>query len=142
MYDNPWFYQGLPFEDDDIEKGMVGFVYRISHKQTGKAYIGQKKFTKSRRVVSKKKKPTRVHSGSDWKSYWGSNEFLKADVAAEGPQAFRREIIHLCQSKGMMNYLEMKEQIVNDVLLFPDKFYNSFVGGKIHRKHVLKSQTK
>lgn len=38
----------------------------------------------------------------------------------------------------MMNYLEMKEQITRDVLMKPSEYYNSFIGGKIHRSHVLK----
>jgi Putative endonuclease segE, GIY-YIG domain len=138
LYDNPWFSEKLPFEDDDIEEGVVGFVYVITNQQTGKKYIGQKKFTKTRRVVSKTKRPRRVHSSSDWHTYYGSNDELQRDVASDGPQAFRREIIHLCRSKGMMNYLELKEQVLNDVLLKPEEYYNSFVGGKIHRKHVYK----
>jgi hypothetical protein len=30
----------------------------------------------------------------------------------------------------------MKEQITRDVLLKPEEYYNSFVGGKIHRNHL------
>jgi hypothetical protein len=32
--------------------------------------------------------------------------------------------------------MEMKEQILRDVLLKPDEYHNAFVGGKIHRNHV------
>ena len=32
--------------------------------------------------------------------------------------------------------------MINDVLLKPDEYYNAFVGGKIHRKHVLKKKWK
>ena len=35
-----------------------------------------------------------------------------------------------------MSYYEMKYQIDNDVLLKPNEYYNAFVGGKIHRKHL------
>ena len=38
--------------------------------------------------------------------------------------------------KGEMSYLEMREQMVRDVLLKPNEYYNAFVGGKIHRNHV------
>jgi hypothetical protein len=31
----------------------------------------------------------------------------------------------------------MKYQLERDVLLKPDEYYNAFVGGKIHRKHVI-----
>jgi hypothetical protein len=37
-----------------------------------------------------------------------------------------------------MTYYEMKEQFDREVLLKPDEYYNAFIGGKIHRKHILK----
>jgi len=35
----------------------------------------------------------------------------------------------------------MKYQLEYDVLLKPDEYYNAFVGGKIHRKHILGLQS-
>jgi hypothetical protein len=35
----------------------------------------------------------------------------------------------------------MKYQLEDDVLLKPDEYYNAFIGGKIHRRHILGVQT-
>lgn len=130
-----WEYQEEIKIDD-----WVGFVYLITNLKNGRKYIGQKKFWSTKTTYSKnpktglkKKKRTKVES--DWKNYFGSNEELKREVQEIGPDNFKREIIHLCKSKGMMNYLELKEQMDNNVLVDPN-FYNSFVGMRIHRSHV------
>lgn len=121
-----------------------GFVYLITNLADGRRYIGKKlaKFAKtSIKTVTlksgeKKKKRVKTKVDSDWRTYWSSSIELQNDVKALGEVNFTREIIHFCQTKGECSYLEMKEQIINEVLLQPDKWYNAFVGGKIHRNHV------
>lgn len=121
-----------------------GFVYLITNLVDGRRYIGKKlaKFAKtSIKTVTlksgeKKKKRVKTKVDSDWRTYWSSSIELQNDVKALGEVNFTREIIHFCQTKGECSYLEMKEQIINEVLLQPDKWYNAFVGGKIHRNHV------
>ena len=121
-----------------------GFVYLITNLVDGRQYIGKKlaKFAKtSIKTVTlksgeKKKKRVKTKVDSDWRTYWSSSIELQNDVKALGEVNFTREIIHFCQTKGECSYLEMKEQIINEVLLQPDKWYNAFVGGKIHRNHV------
>src|SRR5688572_28084550 len=125
-----WLHQTEPFTSEKIQDS-IGFAYRIKNLQNGKIYLGKKGFF---RVIKRKGKRTKVES--DWQRYWGSNKTLQEDVKTLGSENFQREILHLCQSKGALNYLELKEQVINDVLLFPSKFYNEFVGIKIHRKHV------
>lgn len=133
MHLTPWTYQenivDNPFE------GFVGFVYCITNLLDGRRYIGKKLFIGTRtKTIKGKKKKEKVES--DWRDYWGSSEELQADVKKLGENNFKREILHLCKSKGVMSYMEMREQIVNDVLLKPNEFYNGFVGGKIHRNHL------
>jgi len=41
----------------------------------------------------------------------------------------------LCEKKGIMSYLEAREQFDRNVLL-SDEYYNNFIGCKIHSKHV------
>jgi hypothetical protein len=114
--------------------GLVGFVYLIRNVQSGKGYIGKKLFwfKKTKQIKGKKKK---FLVESDWKTYYSSSEELKADVAKLGKENFHREILHLCTSKGNCNYLELREQIDRRVLE-SDDWYNSYVGSRIHKKHV------
>ena len=58
-------------------------------------------------------------------------------VEEKGPDNYHREILKLCKTKGQCNYYEMRYQFRYDVLLKPEEYYNAFIGGKIHRKHIL-----
>jgi hypothetical protein len=68
--------------------------------------------------------------------YYGSSEEVKALVEEFGADRFQRKILRLCKTTAEMSYYELKEQVVNDVLLKPEEYYNAFVGGKIHRNHL------
>jgi hypothetical protein len=87
------------------------------------------------------KRKRKVVKESDWKDYFGSSDEVKMLVEESGRDRFERKILRLCDSKGEMSYWEMWYQMTNHVLLRPDKYYNAFVGGKIHRKHVLKNES-
>ena len=67
-----------------------------------------------------------------------SSKNVQLLVEKTGQKRFERKILRLCESKGEMSYWEMWYQMTNHVLLKPDEYYNSFIGGKIHRKHVIK----
>jgi hypothetical protein len=135
-YNNPWHYDCDIFDSEHLEKynDIVGFVYLIECSDTGRKYVGKKNFY-SKKIVQKNLKKKKVKCESDWKKYYGSCEELHEDMAKHPEHTFTRSILHLCKSKGEMNYIEMKEQILRDVLL-KDEYYNSFVGGKIHRRHL------
>lgn len=128
-----WFYKDRPVEDDDI-KDQIGFVYIIENLSSGKKYIGKKlfKFTRTKTVKGKRKK---VKVDSDWQTYYGSNNELNADVEKLGKENFRRTILHLCKSKGTANFLEAKEQILNNVLE-SDDWYNDQIRVRVHRSHL------
>jgi hypothetical protein len=121
---------------DNIPDKMYGFVYKIVNNVSGREYIGKKLFysQKTRQVKGKKKK---YKAESDWKSYYGSNEDLLKDVENFGPDKFDRYILHLCRSKGECTYYESKYQFQFDVLLNPEKYYNSWIMCKVHRKHLM-----
>ena len=134
---NTWKYKGNAFTSEDIGD-YVGFVYIVTDNTNGMKYIGKKNFyskIKLKPLKGQKRKRTKI-SESDWLTYRGSSEEVKTLLEEHGDKRFKREILHLCMGKGEMSYLEMKEQIVRDVLLKPDEYYNAFVGGKIHRNHV------
>lgn len=123
---------------DNAPEDCIGFVYEILDKETGMKYIGKKKFWSkvTRPPLKGKKNKRRSLKESDWKSYYGSSEVVKQLVENTGEWRFERKILRLCKTAGEMSYYEMKEQVENDVLLKPDLYYNAFVGGKIHRRHL------
>ena len=131
-----WYYNNEVFTSEMIGD-YVGFVYCITNTLTNKKYIGKKTF-KSRRTLPPLKGKTRkrkVIKESDWMTYYGSSEEVKALVEEQGADTFYREILHLCNTKGEMGYLELKEQVEREVLL-SDDYHNGIIQVKIHRSHV------
>ena len=130
-----WYYNGEPFESPSED--MVGFVYLITERETGKKYVGKKLFWSTRKLppLKGKKRRRTVVKESNWQDYFGSSEELKQLVESTGADKYDREILHICYSKGEMSYLELKEQVDRDVL-FRDDYFNEFIGAKIHSKHV------
>ena len=129
-----WIYKGQPFVDPGE---YYGFVYLITNKLNSKKYIGKKFFwTTKRRQINKVKKRFKVES--DWKDYWSSSDELKEDVAKFGKENFTREILHLCKTKGVTNYLEVKEQIFKEVLENKDGWYNTWIIVRVNRSHLSK----
>ena len=131
-----WYYGDTEFTSDMI-CDYIGYVYCITDLSNDKKYIGKKLFKSTRKLPplkGQKRKRTKVLE-SDWMDYYGSSEEVKSLVEEHGGERFRREIIHLCKSKGEMSYLEAKEQFDREVLL-SDEYYNEFIGCKIHSRHV------
>lgn len=132
-----WSYKNSIFTSDQIQD-HVGFVYEIYDVETGMIYIGKKRFWRTIRkppLKGKKRKRKEIKE-SDWQDYYGSSQKVKDLLEASTPKRFKRKIIRLCQSLGEMSYFEMHEQMSRHVLLQPDKYYNRFVGGKIHGSHL------
>jgi hypothetical protein len=128
-----WYYENKEISDEDI-KEYTGFVYRITNLTNNKSYIGKKLFVSTRtKTLKGKRKKVKLDSG--WRDYYGSNATLKQDVDSLGPDKFRRDILHLCKSKGTANYLEMREQIDRRVLE-SDQFYNDWIMVKVSRSHI------
>ena len=128
-----WYFEENEFSSPGEYQG---FVYRITELDTGKMYIGKKNFWKPKILPKTKtrKRRVRTRTESDWKTYFGSSEEVKL-LVEERADDFKREILRLCKSKGEMTYFEMKEQFDRDVL-FREDYYNEFIGGKIHSKHL------
>lgn len=133
-----WYYGDKEFTSDMI-CDYVGYVYCITDKTNNKKYIGKKNFWSTRRLKPLKgQKRKRIKKmESDWMNYYGSNEEVKLLLEESGPDRFHREILRLCKTKGDMSYYEMKEQIDREVL-YSDEYYNEFIGGKIHSRHLSK----
>lgn len=132
-YDNPWIYNDEPFTSDDIGDN-VGFVYLLTAPD-GRKYVGKKLFVSKRKLPplkGKTRRRTKI-SESDWKTYYGSSEEVQTLV--EYNTHFKREILHLCKTKGELSYMELKEQVEREVLLRSD-YFNGIIQVKIHASHV------
>ena len=133
-----WTYQNKEFTSEMIGD-FVGFVYIITDLTNDKKYVGKKLFQSKRRLPplkGKTRRRTKI-AESDWMDYFGSSDEVKELVESQGRDSFKREILHLCNSKGEMSYLEAKEQFDREVLL-RDDYYNGIINCKIHRNHVKK----
>jgi len=98
----------------------LGFVYQITHIESGKSYIGCKhlwKFKKRKRVKA-----------SEWKNYCSSSNYLKPEIKEHGKDAFKFDMLMLCSNKRNLYYNEAKLQMQLGVLE-SDDYYNANVGG-------------
>lgn len=133
-----WLFEGKEFDSSDSRiESLAGFVYCITDLTNGKKYIGKKTLWSTRKLKPLKGKTRRrvKKTQSDWMSYYGSNEEVKLLIESNGSDKFKREILKLCKTKGLMSYYEAKEQFDREVL-FSDQYYNEFIGCKIHSKHI------
>ena len=126
-----WLYRDDYFDMGQADN-FVGFVYLITNTETGKKYIGKKRFKKVQTYQKNKKKRRRMVE-SDWKEYTGSNDQLNEDVA--NGHTIRKEILHLCTSLGWCSYYETLEILQRNAIQ-DDAYYNNWVSCKIHRKHL------
>lgn len=134
------------FEEKIIEtlpEDVVGFVYMITNRSTGRKYIGKKlsKFKKIRLKTSrlkngtKKKSKIRYEIDSDWQTYYGSNTVLSEEVKTTGSENFYRQILRYCYSKNELNYWEAKYQFDYGVLLSGD-WYNEWISVKVRKLKI------
>jgi len=120
-----WEYKKNP----DI-KSNFGFVYRITHKKTKKAYIGCKQY-----FVRRKGKKVE----SNWKTYTGSSKHLKEEIKRLGKKQFRFQIVGEYKNKRSLRYYECYYQMIYHVLTSTlegtdePAYYNNYVGGKFYR---------
>jgi hypothetical protein len=129
---NPWIYEDKEVTSDTLA-GFYGFVYIIVDRETGKKYIGRKyiwSYRKEKGSSRRKKKE------SDWQDYYSSNEDLK-QIGKENPGRLKREILHLCKSKGETNWKELDE-IIKRNALWDENYFNENLLGKYFRKNVEK----
>ena len=126
-YENAWTFNGEEFDSENIGDAY-GFVYLITTPENQK-YIGRKYFWSIRKVKGKSR---RQRTESDWKTYYGSSDVLKAKIKESDKKLFRREIISLHSTKGRVNYEEVKEQFAHAVLE-RDDYINDNINGKWHR---------
>ena len=127
----------------DFPDNTHGFVYRIIHKPTGKMYIGRKILQNTTKVKLGKKELKELQGvvgrrpsykmaikESNWKTYWGSNKYLKELYETEPKENFEREILICAPTKKLLTYYEIKYQMIYQVLEKPEEFFNDNILGK------------
>ena len=139
-----WLYNKEKITDiNQLEKEIMGFVYRIDHIPSNKSYVGKKFFVFTRKQKLGKKelklfegqkgRPPKfkiVSKESDWKTYWSSNKQLLELVKNEPKENFKRTILHFATSKKELTYFETKYQFLYEVLEKSNEFFNDNILGK------------
>jgi hypothetical protein len=131
-----------PWEFDPSQ--FVGFVYRITHKPTGRIYVGKKFFWSSiRKIVKNRKNRKKIIKESDWKKYSSSSAWVNSEIKLYGKDKFEFEILSLHESKSTLAWEETRILVTHDALRtkLPDgskKFYNGLVCGI---KYIVKDES-
>ena len=128
---------------NEIPADCEAFVYLITNNKNGMKYVGKKlaKFKKTKPPLKGKKNRRRGYRESDWRTYWGSSDYLQEDVQQLGEKHFTREILYYCASRGIASYLEAKEQFDREVLL-TDDYYNGIINVRVGGSKILKEELK
>lgn len=146
-----WLYQNKVINSlEDFGYDIpIGFIYITTHTPTGKKYLGKKSlFSTTNKKLGKKelealpvtrgRTPTtkQVIKESDWKSYYGSEDFIKKEIKLKHHSDFTREIIQLVNSKKQLTYYEMKYQFQYGVIepITGDEWLNHNILGKFFTK--------
>ena len=118
-----WLYNNKVVEsiEDFGDNPPFGFIYITTHIPTGKQYLGKKSlYHNIKKKLGKKelallptlpgRKPTtkKIIKESDWKTYYGSEDFIKAKIKDKKHEEFSREIIQLVENKKLLTYFECK----------------------------------
>lgn len=141
MPNSMWIFNKLPFANDDVPEGAVGFIYIMSVVIKGekKYYIGKKNFYSNRKVhfgkkevsaiTDKRLKTYKIVSKLDFQNYHSSNKILKE--AHKNKIPIKRAILKICYSKTELTYYETK-YLFNLNVLETDVYLNDNILGKFY----------
>jgi hypothetical protein len=141
-----WLYNNEVIETiENIPANTFGFIYITTHIPSGMAYIGKKSlYHNVKRKLTKKELAEQTGRGrksttetiqkeSDWKTYYGSEDFIKQRIKEKKQDEFKREIIHFVENKKMLTYFECKYQFMYGVIE-NENYLNSNILGKFYKK--------
>jgi hypothetical protein len=144
-----WLHNNEVIETiEDIPANTFGFIYITTHIPSGMAYIGKKSlYHNVKRKLTKKELAEQTGRGrksttetiqkeSDWKIYYGSEDFIKQRIKEKKQDEFKREIIHFVENKKMLTYFECKYQFIYGVLE-NENYLNSNILGKFYSKDFI-----
>ena len=136
----------IPFKDDMIPEGAVGFVYVMNYlANDGQmySYIGKKNlFSRRKKKFGKKKlaamtdkraKKYEIVIKPDYENYFSSNAELKQ--AYQDGRLIYRTILKICFSKAELTYQETKFQFKHEVLE-KDEYLNGNILGRFYKGKI------
>lgn len=143
-----WIYKGSYITQvEDMPKGTIGFIYKITNGKTGQYYIGKKNLYSTRKrnfgkkeaalITDKRvKKYEMVTKESDWRTYRSSNKTVQDWFKEKDNDQIELRILRFCLTPKSLTYYEMQEQFSHDVLL-DENSLNDNISGKYFRKDLL-----
>ena len=137
-----WLYKDKVINCIDLmPQDVFGFIYQVTYLPTNEKYLGKKFvfFNKKLPPLKGFKRKRKISIESDWKKYYGSCPELKEDIKEYGKLEFKREILSLHKTKGLVNFEETKQLFLNNVLSESlddgrPLYYNSNILGRYMRK--------
>ena len=129
-----WKYKNKLLKE--IPEGALGFIYKIRFAD-GTYYIGRKNFYSERRVkVIGRKTRKKVVRESNWKVYNSSSIVVKERIA--NGEKHTKTVMHICATKACIQYMEVKEQVMHDVLCDPKSLNGNIMMRLFHCVKVIK----
>lgn len=109
----PWIGIPADLRLEDYE----GFIYCVENTLTKQKYVGKKSFwARTRKKVKGRRKRKLTVKESTWRYYKSSSDALKNDISRLGLDVFVFSVLSFHRSKAELNYAEVKEQFLRDVL--------------------------
>lgn len=100
--------------DRPVEE-LLGFVYCITNKKTGRIYLGRKQYWNKR---------GKHWYESDWRYYCGSSTWLLEDIDTDGICNFEFRILAEFERKSGISVGEATAIVCSGSLLETERFYN------------------
>jgi hypothetical protein len=93
--------------------------------------LAQQPITRGRNKLTKQ-----IIKESDWKSYYGSADYIKSLIKSDKQNELTREIIDVAFDKKHLTYLETKYLFMCGVLEKPEEWINDSILGKFFTKDI------
>ena len=145
-----WLYKEKVINSiEDMPQDTFGFIYIVTHKPSGKSYIGKKSlFHNIKKKLTKKELAEQTGPGrksatkvvvkeSDWKTYYGSAKPIMELIKGGKQEEFTREILQLVPNKKLLTYYECKYLFKYGVLEYPLEYFNDNILGKFFSKDFI-----
>ena len=120
-----WYYEGKVITElSDMPEGSIGFIYKITNKETNQFYIGKKSLYSRRTLPPLKgyKRKRKVIKESKWVNYNSSNKEV------QGWGEVYKQILRFCFTKKALTYYEIKEQFRHDCLEREESLNDNLLG--------------